>query len=172
MLQLQFNVDLSPQTAVSCQLYKVSGRNVHTAHGQLLPWKEFDSCQTLQLGMNPLQKDLPIWLNGTQDHPVQCACKHCSIFTSLPVGWWETRLTWQRGCVLKCHLIHLISGATPDQIFLFHNICDICESLLTVGSHIGSKYWIKQIPPRSLARSNVIVANITDSYKRCLQYSF
>ena len=63
-------------------------------------------------------------------------------------------------------------GATPDQIFLFHNICDICESLLTVGSHIGSKYWIKQIPPRSLARSNVIVANITDSHKRCLQYSF
>ena len=75
-------------------------------------------------------------------------------------------------CLLKCHLNQLISGAAPDQIFLFHNICDICESLLTVGSHIGSKYWIKQIPPRSLARSNVIVANITDSYKKCLQYSF
>ena len=38
--------DLSHQTAVSCQLYKVSGRNVHTAHRQWLPWQEFDRCQT------------------------------------------------------------------------------------------------------------------------------
>ena len=86
--------DLSHQTAVSCQLYKVSVRNVHTAHRQWLPWKEFDSCQTLQPGMKQLQKDLPLRLNGTQDHPVQCACKHCSIFTRLPVGWWETRFKW------------------------------------------------------------------------------
>ena len=103
---------------------------------------------------------------------IKTECKHCSIFTSLPMNWKEARFPWQKGCVLECHLIHLIIGAAPDQIFLFHNICDICESLLTVGSHIGSKYWIKQIPPRSLARSNVIVANITDSYKKCLQYSF